>query len=300
MAVADADNHWLRAAVMTGALTHHAALVDAVIKGADSTLSPLTTDLLTMALAQNDRDAVARLLEPVVNPRDDGHGADQLRVLAQWQDSLARRGSSIEQLRTAADDALAQRLKQIPPLLKTARGIAADIESEEPFRLAAIDVLGRRPGHHADDYETLIALINTRTSTHLQTTALAALRRIGHDQTPPLLFNKWASLLPAVRPAALDTLLTRADWTLALLEEVDAGRVAASHIDTARQQQLTNHNDQRVREHARTLFASSEATDRAQVLATYQAALELEGDPGNGREVFAQACATCHRVDDLG
>ena len=37
-----------------------------------------------------------------------------------------------------------------------------------------------------------------------------------------------------------------------------------------------------------------------QALADYEAALALTGDPAAGRKVFEKACASCHRVADVG
>jgi putative heme-binding domain-containing protein len=57
--------------------------------------------------------------------------------------------------------------------------------------------------------------------------------------------------------------------------------------------------DAAVRARAAALFKAG-ASKRADVLAEYQKALELTGDPAKGKVVFKDVCSTCHRLEDVG
>jgi putative heme-binding domain-containing protein len=55
-----------------------------------------------------------------------------------------------------------------------------------------------------------------------------------------------------------------------------------------------------VRERAARLFASTKLSGRADVVAAYQKALTLKGDPKKGKIVFKNVCSTCHRLEGVG
>jgi putative heme-binding domain-containing protein len=55
-----------------------------------------------------------------------------------------------------------------------------------------------------------------------------------------------------------------------------------------------------VKELAAKLFGGASPGARKEVVAKYQAALSMKGDAARGRKAFETACATCHRVGDLG
>ena len=54
-----------------------------------------------------------------------------------------------------------------------------------------------------------------------------------------------------------------------------------------------------MRARAGRLFAAPQAR-RQDVVAAYQKALQLKGDPGRGKEVFKAQCSTCHRLEGVG
>jgi putative heme-binding domain-containing protein len=57
--------------------------------------------------------------------------------------------------------------------------------------------------------------------------------------------------------------------------------------------------DPELRESARALL-EQRAGEREKVLKRYEAALQMNGDAGRGRQVFERVCAKCHRLDGLG
>jgi len=57
--------------------------------------------------------------------------------------------------------------------------------------------------------------------------------------------------------------------------------------------------DESIRETARSLL-EEKAGDREKVLKRYEAALQMNGDPAKGRQVFERVCAKCHRFSSIG
>jgi len=63
---------------------------------------------------------------------------------------------------------------------------------------------------------------------------------------------------------------------------------------------LKKHAEPSVSSLAQKLFATPQLAERQEVVAAYQQSLELEGDVAEGRMVFKNVCAACHRLDDVG
>ena len=70
-------------------------------------------------------------------------------------------------------------------------------------------------------------------------------------------------------------------------------------LDPARLTLLQSYPDPSVKARAGRLFSAPQAR-RQDVVAAYQKALQLKGDPARGKEVFKANCSTCHRLDGFG
>jgi putative heme-binding domain-containing protein len=107
-------------------------------------------------------------------------------------------------------------------------------------------------------------------------------------------------LAPAARGEAVDTLLARGPWAVALLDAVQAGTADPAAIDPTRRALLVAHPDPEVARRARALFGASGAGPGRDVLAAFAPALARPGDATRGAAVFDKHCATCHRLGPRG
>ena len=113
--------------------------------------------------------------------------------------------------------------------------------------------------------------------------------------------------LPRLPAADRETLLTAATATPArsqtLLDAVDRGDVAARLIDSTRSERLRQSTDPALATRAAELLPQPVAVP-PEVWTAYVDALEPSRDSADrrqqGRAVFAQHCATCHRLDNTG
>src|SRR5207248_7635355 len=131
----------------------------------------------------------------------------------------------------------------------------------------------------------------------------AALRALAGSNDPEvagLILGHYRQLAPAARAEAVATLLSRAPWTLALLEAVRAGDVDPAAIDAARRALLVGHRHPEVAARARTLFGEPVAASGPAALAAFAPALKRTGDPARGAPVFDRLCMSCHRLGDRG
>src|SRR5262249_7326625 len=63
---------------------------------------------------------------------------------------------------------------------------------------------------------------------------------------------------------------------------------------------LQMHADLRLRGRAAKLFAGAQLARRPDVVAAYQGALQLKGDPTRGKMVFKKDCSACHQLEGVG
>jgi putative heme-binding domain-containing protein len=80
-----------------------------------------------------------------------------------------------------------------------------------------------------------------------------------------------------------------------LIDALEKGKILTSSVSFSRSVRLMQQRDEDLRKRARVLFTKNQEQAK-EVNKEYQAALELEGDPLKGRQVYNQSCAMCHQV----
>ena len=136
----------------------------------------------------------------------------------------------------------------------------------------------------------------------------AGRRGAGHGRGPlgepaRILLPRLRTFEPTVRAAAIRTLLSRTDWTRALLRAIQpgaAGGISPSLIEPSDRTPLVKHRDPEIARLAKAVFGQSDDGLRAPVIADYASILRTKGDPGRGAKVFDRECKTCHKVSDRG
>jgi putative membrane-bound dehydrogenase-like protein len=181
--------------------------------------------------------------------------------------------------------------------LKQAEVTAADRKADVSMRVDALDLLSlANSDREAQLFETLL---DPREPDSVQIAAVKALNSIRGREVGPFLLAKWSGMSTPVRAEATNTLLSGgSDRTLLLLEAVKKGDVSTWQLDPYKPRLFMDRSPA-VRQLARDLFEQSSA-QRQQVLKEYQAALNLSGDAGRGRETFKRVCSKCHALDGVG
>jgi putative heme-binding domain-containing protein len=134
----------------------------------------------------------------------------------------------------------------------------------------------------------------------VQQAALAALRQQGGDDVAAGLLRVYPHLGERLRGAARDVLLDRRAWALALLQEVDRGRIAAKEVPLEQLRPVALFGDRQldalVRKHWGAVRASTPGEKLAEVRRLNNDLRAGGGDARRGREVFRTRCASCHRL----
>lgn len=300
LAVKDADNVYISAAVMGSAVPHYAAIVDTLLSTHGSIRGPLYRNLLNMALALGNRDILARLLEPVVTPKDGKtYTGDQLIAWSNWLNLLAAQKKDADSIGKGGD-ALAQRMKSSAALTDTAREVAIDDVRTIEERAAAANLLARDEMDVEVDLDLLKALLTPQTPPAVQLAVVKSIARSAGDKTPSILTDTWGSLSPEIRVASVDLLLGQEPWAYALLQQVQSGRVSPADLDVSRRHRLDKLNSPRIKELATKVLGEASNAARTKVVETYEPSLKLTGDIKRGMKTYLQNCAVCHKYGEQG
>jgi putative heme-binding domain-containing protein len=177
------------------------------------------------------------------------------------------------------------------------RSLAADGSKPPELRRRALEsLIENRP----DDLAPM--LIRLARDRAVDITAIRGLASYDHPETAQVVVEQMGRLDADGRREAINTLCARPEFALALLEAVERNQVARAEISAYHARQLANLN---VPEIERWLLehwgAIRETTaDKVATIAEYKNRLTSSylatADLSNGRLVFKNVCANCHRL----
>jgi putative membrane-bound dehydrogenase-like protein len=192
--------------------------------------------------------------------------------------------------------------KALAGLRKTLLAVVADEKKDESERIAAAQRLAQMSSDRSV-LDSLLAEVSPKASPTLSAGILDAAGLATSPEVAAVLIEHWSQFTPRLRQKAVAILLSRPEWSRALLDDMDKGTVPATDLSLDQSQQLTNHPDKKLAERARTILARGgrlPSPDRKKVLDEYVPLIEKTGDARKGFEVFKSICAKCHRHGDTG
>lgn len=317
-----ADDPWLRAAVVSAAPRHAAALLDALLDArlAGATRSAAQQEALeavvtTVGALPAEAQAVKRAALVPLLGEDDAASREpwRWRALARLLGPVsggsgepseggsalpAVLAAQLERHRSAAREAL-----QNADVGGGAAAAEAAAEALDAARVAALELLcseAMQPNSAALPLAEIAAFVEPHHSAPLAAAALAALARRGDRGTAAELLPRLSRLLPERLGAALALLLSRPEWRGELVAALEAGTLSRALLDAAARERLLADDYVALRERATKLLARGGTPKRAQVIAQFQPALALAGDLAHGKALFAKLCASCHAFRGVG
>jgi putative membrane-bound dehydrogenase-like protein len=279
----DQEAPFLVTAALSSALPHLRILA--------ASATPATrSQLLPMALAAKDREALAILLAPAFN-------FERTPAPERWKAyrEFLTAGKNVESLGREADDRLTNLLGQSGRLFSEAQAALANDTVALSDRLVAASLLTQEGAMRDQTLSRLGDLLSNRLDDAGWPAILETLASSGDSTLPAKLLALWARLSPAQRGAALDTLLNRPSWTRELLAAMETGPLKPADFDAGRRMRLLNHPDKDLKAAAAKRFDTATTPARAEVVARYRPALARQGDPAKGHLVYQKACASCHQ-----
>jgi putative membrane-bound dehydrogenase-like protein len=293
IAFQDADDPWMRAAVLSSPPHLAAEILKAEIQNSKgegrNPNNEILHPLAEVVGARNSSEDVQTVLSLITN-LDDASSRGLVMGLGK---GLRRARSSLSRFvvtAPAAKNLLAEWITEANQTLENST-------STEEQRKQAIEMLSHAGYQEAG--EQLSAMLDSRQTPKVQLTALRVLTGFNETAIPTLLIEAFQNLSPTVRSEMIETLLSRNEWTDKLFDAIEAGRIAPGYVLSQRKAQLMENGDSEIRTRARRLFGS-ESSPREKVIEQYRASLNLTGDRERGRKVFEQSCIACHRLGNLG
>jgi putative heme-binding domain-containing protein len=181
-----------------------------------------------------------------------------------------------------------------------ARAFVAEMSDEKASdvrRIAAAVRLIEFRKADAETAEKVLDLLTPRTSPELARGLIDAVGRSEAKEVGAAVVERLPAMTPAVRQAALAVLLSRADWTLALIGALDKGTVQLAELSLDQKQALSGHPNKEVAERTKKLLARGgglPSPDREKVVQELMPLTRKTGDAASGKVVFKNQCAKCH------
>jgi putative membrane-bound dehydrogenase-like protein len=148
--------------------------------------------------------------------------------------------------------------------------------------------------------DVLLKLLDGSEPEAIQLAALHTLGRFDQDKTASALLRSYPRMSVRLRAGARTLLLGRKRWALAFLEAVDYGVCRADEVTLADLRPVALYKDARlddlVRKHWGAVHAATPEEKLAEVRRLNNDVRAGPGDAQNGRQLFRQHCATCHRL----
>jgi putative heme-binding domain-containing protein len=191
-------------------------------------------------------------------------------------------------------------IQETEGLFDAARRDAADPSCELDRRVQAVRLVGRGWQPHDGDVLRLAEQLIAATPQQVQRQVVDVLGNLRPADLPRLLLEGWSQHSPEIRPQILDVLLRQQDWTLALLDQIEQGDVAANEIGAVNRSRLILHSSSAVRSRAAEVLQVATPAPRQAVLERYRKRIDQPADATHGREVFRKHCAQCHQLEGEG
>jgi uncharacterized protein len=192
---------------------------------------------------------------------------------------------------------------QLAELTKAAYAALTNVKASDTERIdAARQLVEFRPD---DDLavEQLLAEITPQASPALAMGILEALSASRAKGVGAGVVGKLKDLSPASRPTALRLVLAKPDTVRAFLDAVEKGMLRFDMLALDQRTALASYPDRFVAERARKLLALGgglPSPDRQKVIDELKYVLTKTGDVSNGKKVFTQHCAKCHKYAGEG
>ncbi|MBX3437189.1 MAG: CehA/McbA family metallohydrolase [Planctomycetaceae bacterium] len=216
------------------------------------------------------------------------------RLLLALGRSLRHGGASLQTDLPMSDAARAFVVERIHNARETAQDASIDVEQ----RRRTIALLGC--AEYGVSSETLVNLLTIEQPEVVQLAAVEALSSYAEADVAGLLLAGWRQQSPGIRQEVVDGLLSQPQWTLPFLQAAKRGDASVALVDANRRALLVKHPDAEIRTLAAELFDDSMTSGRAEVVASYASALDLDGDVVRGEAVFRRDCLVCHRLQGAG
>lgn len=317
----DIEDPWVQIAALTARSLNSGELLEAVLtqfQPGVPAYASLVDRLSSMEGASGEADEIRVLIRRATDSKQEDAQAWQAAILQGLGRGLKGKTTTLESLRSerellvrtvfdhdaapvrSASIALLEQLglpdgRKAKAALERAARLASDGAADLQRRTEAIRFLAlQNPAASEGLFKRLMIPAEPL---QIQRQALDSLSSIRDLTVSQFVLEKWPTLTPELRDAAVDTFFASDQRIALLLDALEGGRIQPSSVGWRRSVRLMAHGNEALRTRARALLSKRDE-GRQQVIADYQDAMGDHGDYENGRAVFMENCAMCHRMGD--
>ncbi|VAX38531.1 hypothetical protein MNBD_PLANCTO02-2731 [hydrothermal vent metagenome] len=190
-----------------------------------------------------------------------------------------------------------------PQAIKTALVTLANKSTKAQSRIALIEVFGELKEPKA--VAPFLALLSKSKENSVQKATLSALQNFKEANIASAVLKSYSQLTPEAQEVAQTLLVSRKSWALQLLHEIDKGKIDPQSIPDETARKMTIHSDKAiaalVKKHWKSLQGATNKQMQARIVQLSKALVAgKSGDVYNGRKLFLNSCAKCHRLFNDG
>lgn len=316
----DIQDEWVQIAALSAASVQKSTLLDAVLnrfKVDDPAYASLIRRLSAMIGRTGQPREIQRLVKratnigsekayewqtPVLNGMAQGIKSKELfsSDFQAVQNSLIR--AFFQHPSASIREASLQMLKKIglPDVPKTTTALRRAEKTvhntQQPLERRAEAIYFLALGEPEQHISLFKELITPDEALPVQLAALQTLSSVPGQTVSEYLLEHWKVMSPEVRKAALQTFLIDPIRVKLLLDAIEAGQIQRTNLDQSLKLRLMTQKDEALKDRARAMFAEDDNNRRQEIVEQYNSALELEGDPIQGKQIFQQNCTICHQM----
>lgn len=314
----DMENRWFQVAALSAASLKTEELLKLMVEKSRSDIpsyASMIERLSAMIAGSLEAPAVNRYIHQTVVPRSSKEKAVQPFILKGLAQGLRSRPnklsinesdqqlllktffeSSSDELRRAALQFLqVSKISDSAVLNKAiseALAIARNTQLPDKKRADAVDLLalGNPPAYQS----MLRGLLTPQEQPVVKLAALRVLNLVPSTAVSEYLVEHWSGFTKEIRDAAVRVFMNDTARMRVLITAMEQNKIPTSNVSFWTGIALMQVRDDQLRERARRVFTRN-AEEAKKISREYQAALDREGDPENGKTVYMQNCALCHQ-----
>jgi putative heme-binding domain-containing protein len=182
-------------------------------------------------------------------------------------------------------------------------GKLGDATQPDDTRIAVVNSLLSMRQANPGILPAVVKLLGTEGSAAVKLRVVQSLSEVPDAAIGVQVAGVYPQLNAELQAAAFDLLAKRAEWSLALLEALQSGKVPASAVGPGNTYRLRTHPVAEVATRAKSVFDAlrgPEAKEKQALIDKLLAVVTQSGNAAKGKELFTANCATCHKLGDLG
>ena len=311
-----------KSVAVAAAASNPVAVIKAAFDGENpEALRELVKNIASVIVEKQDADAFAKIIAAIANKPTATDALKRLVLEAAAAVKTQPRASvSPEALRTLLHSAN-------PDISAAALPLAATWDKSGALKTEALKTisdlltqLGDKNAPDARRAQAVVSLVGARAaspdilpaigkllaeagaSDTLKREAVRALGSTGDAEVGSLLVGAFEGLPALVQPSAFELIVSRPEWTNAFLDAAEAQKVRISVLGPASIFRLRTHPNKAIAKRANAMLDKlrKPATNKDALIAQLTPLVTKPGNSEHGKELFAQICAVCHKLGDLG